>query len=117
VSVRAQLIPVILQFHTLGVSFDPNTGAIATTSGSRTSDPTMPDSACFAGPVNVPRDVMLQSPIFKNADFNFGGHRCWRHEVCGCVPARELLEPDRPKQLSHYPEAGNARPLGDRRAR
>jgi hypothetical protein len=83
VSVRAQLIPVILQFHTLGVSFDPDTGAIATTSGSRTSDPTMPDSACFAGPVNLPRDVMLQSPIFKNADFNFGGRRCWRHAVCG----------------------------------
>jgi hypothetical protein len=73
VSVKAQLIPVILQFHTLGVSFDPNTGVIATTSGNRTSDPTMPDTACFAGSVNIPRDVMLQSPIFKNADFNFGG--------------------------------------------
>ncbi|HUD65721.1 MAG TPA: hypothetical protein VMQ17_14120 [Candidatus Sulfotelmatobacter sp.] len=73
VSVRAQLIPVILQFHTLGVSFDPKTGAIATTSGDRTSDPTMQDTACFSGPVNVPVDVMLQSPIFKRADFNFGG--------------------------------------------
>ncbi len=73
VSVTAQLIPVILQFHTLGVSFDPTTGVIATTSGDRTSDPTMPDTACFSGSVNVPTNVMLQSPIFKNDDFNFGG--------------------------------------------
>jgi hypothetical protein len=33
----------------------------------------MQDTACFSGPVNVPVDVMLQSPIFKRADFNFGG--------------------------------------------
>ena len=72
-NIRAQLIPVILKFHTLGVAFDPKTSLISTTPGDRTSDPTVADTGCFAGAVNVPINVMLQSPIFKNADFNFGG--------------------------------------------
>src|SRR3974390_1904784 len=73
VSVKAQLIPVVLHFHSLGVSADLKTGIVSTAPGGRTSDPTMPDAACFAGPVNVPVDVVSQSPIFQNADFNFGG--------------------------------------------
>lgn len=72
-SIRAQLIPVILHFHSLGVSVNLKTLVITRAAGDRTSDPTMPDTACFAGRVNVPVDVMSQSPIFKNADFNFGG--------------------------------------------
>ena len=73
VTVRAQLIPVILHFHTKGVSVDLKTLVISTTPGDTTSDPTVPDTACFAGPVNIPVDVMAQSPILKDADFNFGG--------------------------------------------
>jgi len=73
VSVKAQLIPVVLHFHTLGVAVDLKTGIVSTAAGDRTSDPTMPDTACFAGPVNVPVDAVSQSPLFKNADFNFGG--------------------------------------------
>jgi len=73
VAISAQLIPVILKFHTLGVSFDPKTGIFSTAPGDRTSDPTVPDTGCFTGATNVPVDAMLQSPVFRNADFNFGG--------------------------------------------
>jgi len=73
VTIKAQLIPVILKFHTLGVSFDPRTGIFATAPGDRTSDPTVADPGCFAGATNVPVRAMLESPIFKNADFNIGG--------------------------------------------
>jgi hypothetical protein len=73
VTIKAQVIPVILKFHTLGVSFNPKTGIFATASGDRTSDPTKADPGCFAGPTNVPVNAMLQSPIFRTADFNFGG--------------------------------------------
>jgi len=73
VVVRAQLIPVILHFHTLGVSVNFHTGVVATAPGKTTSNPTLPDAACFAGAANVPIEVMVQSPILKNADFNFGG--------------------------------------------
>lgn len=72
-SITAQLIPVILHFHSLGVSVNLKTLVITRAAGDRTSDPTVPDTACLAGRVNVPVDVMSQSPIFKNADFNFGG--------------------------------------------
>ena len=73
VSVRAQVIPVILKFHTLGVGFDPKTLVISTASGDRTSDPTVADTGCFTGSVNVPLNVLLKSPIFQSDDFNFGG--------------------------------------------
>jgi len=73
VTINAQVIPVILKFHTLGVSFDPTTGIFATAPGDRTSDPTVPDTGCFTGATNIPVNAMLQSPIFKNADFNMGG--------------------------------------------
>jgi hypothetical protein len=40
----------------------------------------MQDTACFSGPVNVPVDVMLQSPIFKRGRSQFRRHRCG-HDV------------------------------------
>ncbi len=73
VTVKAQLIPVVLRFHSIGLGIDLGTGAIATTSGDRVSDPTIADPACLAGGANVPLALMRQSPIFRNADFNFGG--------------------------------------------
>lgn len=73
VSVAAQLIPVVLKFHTIGTAVDLQTGAITTASGSATSDPRAVDTACFTGSANVPLKLMSQSPIFKAADFNFGG--------------------------------------------
>jgi hypothetical protein len=72
-SVPAQVIPLILKFHRIGTAVDLNTGAITTTSGNRSSDPTVGDTGCFAGSANVPLQIMAQSPIFNNADFNFGG--------------------------------------------
>jgi hypothetical protein len=73
VTVPAQVIPLILKFHKIGTAVDLNTGIITTKNGSRSSDPTVADTGCFAGAANVPLQVMAQSPIFKNADFNFGG--------------------------------------------
>ncbi|HET6180620.1 MAG TPA: hypothetical protein VFE61_27120 [Candidatus Sulfotelmatobacter sp.] len=73
VMVTAQLIPVILKFHTIGTAVNLQTGVITTASGDTTSDPTMPDTGCFTGSVNVPVKLMVQSPILQTADFNFGG--------------------------------------------
>jgi hypothetical protein len=73
VSVPAQIIPLVLKFHRIGTAVDLNTGIITTRSGNISSDPTVADTGCFAGSANVPLQVMAQSPIFKNADFNFGG--------------------------------------------
>jgi hypothetical protein len=73
VTVPAQVIPLILKFHRIGTAVDLNTGIITTKNGTISSDPTVADTGCFAGSANVPLRVMAQSPIFKNADFNFGG--------------------------------------------
>jgi len=72
-SVTTQVVPIILKFQTLGTAVNLNTGVITTASGHATSNPTVPDTGCFTGAANVPLKLMAQSPIFKNADFNFGG--------------------------------------------
>ena len=73
VSVTAQVVPIILRLHTIGVSFDPTTGVIQTVRGDTTMDPTVADNACLAAPNNRPVRLLQQSPILSNADFNFGG--------------------------------------------
>ena len=73
VSVPGQVVPVILKLHTIGTSIDPHTGKITTIPGDTTFDPTVEDTACLAAPNNLPLTLFLQSPIFANAKFNFGG--------------------------------------------
>lgn len=73
VSVPTQVVPVILNFQSIATSVDLNTGIITTTSGSATSNPAAPDTACFTGTDNIPLELLAQSPMFQNADFNFGG--------------------------------------------
>ncbi len=73
VSVTTQVVPVILKFHRIGTAVDFTTGVITTISGDVSSDPTVADTGCFTGAANVPLKILAQSPILKNADFNFGG--------------------------------------------
>jgi hypothetical protein len=71
--VPTKIVPVILKLHTIGTSFDPNTGLIATEAGDTTFDPTRPDNVCLSAPNNVPTTLVRQSPIFSPAHFVFGG--------------------------------------------
>src|SRR3981081_414347 len=73
VSVTTQVVPVILKFHRIGTAVDFKTVALTTTSGDVNSDPTVADTGCFTGAANVPLKILAQSPLLKNADFNFGG--------------------------------------------
>jgi len=73
VKVSAQVVPIILKLHTIGVRFNPNTGVITTVPGNTTMDPTVADNRCLARPNNMPVRLLQQSPILSNADFNFGG--------------------------------------------
>ena len=73
VAVPAQVVPIILKFHRIGTSVNSKTGEVTTVSGDATSDPTVADGGCFAGANNVPLKLLAQSPILRNADFNFGG--------------------------------------------
>jgi hypothetical protein len=73
VSVPTQIVPIVLKFQRIAPSLNLDTGIFTTVSGHRTSNPTLPDTGCFAGANNVPLKLLRQSPIFQNADFNFGG--------------------------------------------
>jgi hypothetical protein len=73
VAVTTQVVPLILKFHRIGTSVDLNTGEITTVSGGKTADPTIADEGCFGATNNVPLKLLEQSPILRNADFNFGG--------------------------------------------
>ena len=67
------IVPLIFVTHTVGVSFDPNSGIIGTVPGKTTFDPTAADNACLTAPNNVPLALYQQSPIFNSANFSFGG--------------------------------------------
>lgn len=74
VGVPTQVIPIKFEFQSVATAVDLTTGIITTTKGKAESNPTMADPGCFANPNNdVPLRLLAQSPIFKNADFNFGG--------------------------------------------
>jgi hypothetical protein len=73
VSVKTQVVPLVLKFISVATAVNLKTGVLTTTNGSATSDPTAADTGCFTGSHNVPLNLMAQSPIFRNADFNFGG--------------------------------------------
>src|SRR5215475_4683909 len=73
VSVTGQVVPIILKLHTIGIKFNSNTGVITTVRGDTTFDPTVANNTCLSAPNNIPVSLLLHSPIFSNADFNFGG--------------------------------------------
>lgn len=74
VSVPTQVIPIKFEFQSVATAVDLTTGIITTAPGKAESNPTMADPGCFAKPNNdVPLRLLAQSPMFKNADFNFGG--------------------------------------------
>jgi hypothetical protein len=71
-NVATQIVPIIFKTHTLGTSVDGN-GIIATAPGNTTFNPTLPDQACLGTRNNNPLRLFQQSPIFRSADFNYGG--------------------------------------------
>jgi hypothetical protein len=71
-NVATQIVPIIFKTHTIGNSVDAN-GIIATTPGNTTFNPTQADRACLGSRNNNPLRLFQQSPIFRSADFNYGG--------------------------------------------
>jgi len=73
VNVPTQVVPIRFEFERVATAVDLNTGIISAAAGKAESNPRASDPACFAGSNNVPLKLLAQSPIFQNADFNFGG--------------------------------------------
>ena len=71
-NVATQIVPIVFKTHTVGTSVGAN-AIIATEPGDNTFNPTLPDPACLGPRNNNPLRLFQQSPIFKSADFNYGG--------------------------------------------
>jgi hypothetical protein len=72
IRVPTQIIPVVVTTNANFAGVDAN-GNILLAPGVTTSDPTANDNNCLSAPFNNPLTLTQQSPIFRRADFNFGG--------------------------------------------
>lgn len=76
-AVPVEIVPVIVNTVALGTAVDPKTLAITVETGNpndnTTFNPTAADNSCLVSPNNIPVTVMRDSPLFRSADFNFGG--------------------------------------------
>jgi hypothetical protein len=73
VNVTTQVVPIALRFESVATGVNLNTGIIATAPGTAFANPTAPQPNCLSGSNNVPLTLLEQSPIFRDAKFNFGG--------------------------------------------
>ena len=73
VSIPTYVVPVVINTSQVSTSIDPQTGAISTSAGDTTFDPTVADRGCLSHPNDVPVSLVLQSPILQPATFDFGG--------------------------------------------
>ena len=72
-AVPTQIVPVIIVTNSVFAGVDPTTHQVLTAPGITTFDPTVADDSCLAPPNDVPLTLLQQSPIFRPADFNYGG--------------------------------------------
>jgi hypothetical protein len=72
VSVPTRIVPLIIVTHTVGTTVNSK-GIITTKPGRVVFDSTSPNTACLGSRNNVPLTLVQQSPIFRSANFNFGG--------------------------------------------
>jgi hypothetical protein len=71
-SIPTQIIPIVITTNANFAGVDAN-GNILVTPGATTINPTANDNNCLSAPFNNPLALTQQSPIFRKADFNFGG--------------------------------------------
>jgi hypothetical protein len=72
VTVPTKVVPLIIVTHEIGTSVN-SSGIISTTPGKTVFNPTVADTACLNAPNDVPTKLFAQSPILRDATFDFGG--------------------------------------------
>jgi hypothetical protein len=73
VDVPTQIVPVVITTNLIGTKVDSKTGKVTTKPGVTKLDPTVANTACLTAPNDVPLTLYRQSPIIRNANFDFGG--------------------------------------------
>jgi hypothetical protein len=72
-NIKTFIVPIVVVTQSVGTSFDPSTGIIATAPGMTVFDPTKNDNNCLSGSNNNPLKLFQHSPIFDNYDISVGG--------------------------------------------
>lgn len=70
--VNTPIVPVIITTNEVATGLKPN-GVLTEAPGTTAFNPRMADDSCMSAPNDVPWKVAVQSPIFRNTDFSFGG--------------------------------------------
>ncbi len=69
---KTYIVPLIIRTNRIVTAVNAD-GSFKTKSGVTIFNPTVADKACLAAPNDVPLTLYEQSPIFKDATFDFGG--------------------------------------------
>ncbi|MGA7625902.1 MAG: hypothetical protein WB630_04090 [Candidatus Acidiferrales bacterium] len=70
-AVPSQIVPVIVVTNSVFAGIA--NGDVVTVPGVTVFNPSMADNSCLTAPNDIPLKLVQQSPIFKPADFNYGG--------------------------------------------
>ncbi|HEX5234420.1 MAG TPA: hypothetical protein VFW25_03715 [Silvibacterium sp.] len=70
--IPSQIVPVIVITHSVFAGIDAN-GNVVTAPGTTVFNPSVRDDSCLSAPNDVPITLVQKSPIYTNADFNYGG--------------------------------------------
>jgi hypothetical protein len=76
-SVKTFIVPLVLKVHQVATDFSVDANGYLTMAGIKdqdaTFDPTKPAAACLGPKNNVPFNLAVQSPVFQDTHWNFGG--------------------------------------------
>ena len=70
-TVTTPVVPLIITFNSVATGLDKHS-LLTRKKGITTFDPSAADTACLSAPNDVPLTLTQQSPIFQDADFQFG---------------------------------------------
>jgi hypothetical protein len=76
-TVKTFIVPLVLKVHQVATDFSVDANGFLTMTGIKnqdaTFDPTQPAPACLGKTNNVPFNLAVQSPVFQNTHWNWGG--------------------------------------------
>lgn len=76
-SVKTFIVPIVIKVHQVATDFGVDANGYLTLTGIKdedaTYDPTAPAPACLGKTNNVPFTLAVQSPVFQNTHWNWGG--------------------------------------------
>lgn len=90
--IATYIVPVVIKTNSIVTAIDSKTGNFTTKPGVTVFNPTKAD-ACLGSSNNVALTLLQESPIFKNANFNFGGTQVGKTQYVDAFQRSNFWEP------------------------